>query len=691
MEIRKSARDLATKTVLAQMKEFQSYAVMADWEGRWTTMDASYEIKQLELFQKMVQKGLVYRRYKPVYWSPSSGTALAEAELEYNENHISFAAYVALPIVTDEAIRRELLGEHFDEPLFALIWTTTPWTLPANKAVAIHDKVDYSILKNGTSWYFVATNCLASINEELSKGPHKFTELLKTLKGSELRHLMYKNPLQGKNASPQPIIHADFVSDSSGSGLVHCAPGHGFEDYEVCKPLRLEVSAPVDGNGAFTSDAYPEDPQRLQGLSVQGDGNKAVLALLGPHVLHTHRKKHKYPYDWRTKQPTIVRATAQWFADVAGIKSNALKVLEGVRFIPVTSKNRLESFVNGRSEWCISRQRAWGVPIPALYDQNGDAVMTEESVQHIIRVIKERGTDAWWSDTPNDPAWIPSSLQGKGEYRRGEDTMDVWFDSGSSWTQEGDTQADVYLEGSDQHRGWFQSSLLTRVATAGRTNAGSLIDQPVGLAPFKNLITHGFTLDKHGKKMSKSLGNTLTPDQVMDGSLLAPNKAKGKPPPKNAKTEAYGPDALRLWASSSDYTRDVVIGEPVLKSIHTNLRKYRNIIKMLLGSMHESARTAPMTALDLIAILQLKDAMDEVGKAYDNFEFYRGVNNLNRWVNNDLSAFYLEALKDRLYCGDGGGVVVPLFVGFMRMLAPITPMLVEEAWAQCPDWLKEDA
>lgn len=704
VKIRSSARELASKTVLSQMEEFRSYAVMADWEGRWTTMDPEFEIRQLELFLTMVQRGLIYRKFKPVYWSPSSGTALAEAELEYNEGHKSTAAYVRFPIVDGanggDALRK-LLSDDFEGRLFALIWTTTPWTLPANKAIAVHDDLDYVIVKYGKDAIIVGKDCVAPVSERcLGLQPGDDPNIITSCKGSELRHLLYSNPLFGANAPQQPIIHADFVSAESGSGLVHLAPGHGHDDYEVCKSLGLDVSAPVDDRGHFTAEALPNDPQRLEGLFVQGKGNTTVLDLLGDNALHIHKYQHKYPYDWRTKKPIIVRATAQWFADVGGIKDEALKALEDVHFVPSAGKTRLESFIKGRSEWCISRQRAWGVPVPALYDNNGDAIMTEDSVRHIISVIRERGTDAWWSDDPADPAWIPISLQHTGGCRRGTDTMDVWFDSGSSWTHEGGARADVYLEGSDQHRGWFQSSLLTRVAaaTAGTRN-GSLIDQPVGLAPFRHLITHGFTLDKKGKKMSKSLGNTITPDEIMQGKLMQPIKRKNPkyaqkegmtPASSGPKYDVLGPDALRLWAASSDYTHDVMISETVMQSIHTSLIKYRNITKMLLGSMTESARTSPLTVTDHIAMIQLRDTMDKVGQAYDNFEFYKGFNLLNRWVNGDLSAFYLEAMKDRLYCGDGGGVLEPIFWGFMRMLSPITPMLVEEAWDHAPQWLKAD-
>lgn len=314
--------------------------------------------------------------------------------------------------------------------------------------------------------------------------------------------------------------------------------------------------------------------------------------------------------------------------------------------------------------------------------------MNDEVISHIISVVQERGTDAWWNDDPHDPAWVPPSLGDAAQYTRGTDTMDVWFDSGSSWAQV-DRQADLYLEGSDQHRGWFQSSLLTRVA-AKVGQSSTPCTSAVGLSPFKTLITHGFTLDKNGKKMSKSLGNIISADEVMNGSMLPPLKSKKKGGNGQPVADALGPDALRLWVAGSDFTRDIVLGEPVLMSIHQSLIKYRTIIKMLLGSMHESARTSPLTALDHMALVQLKNVMAEVGAFYDNFEFNKAIGAINHWVVNDLSSFYLEALKDRLYCADGGGVLEPIFMGFLRMLAPVTPVLVEEAWEHRPAWLQQD-
>jgi isoleucyl-tRNA synthetase len=667
------------------MKSFRSYAVAADWDARWATMDMAYEIRQLRLFQKMARRGLVYRRFKPVYWSPSSGTALAEAELEYNEAHVSKAAYVRFPVIGDF---EGLPGmEGFKGDVYAVVWTTTPWTLPGNRAIAVHEELWYDVVRVGEDAYLVAENCLERVARVLGK--RGTPEVAVSIKGSELTRMWYVNVLRGRTAVSNPIIHGSFVTDGSGSGLVHCAPGHGFDDYLACLPLGIPISAPVDDDGLFTEWAYPDHPDRLLGISVLDGGSDAVLDILGDDVLDVHEYRHKYPYDWRTKQPIIIRSTAQWFADVDTIKDDALRAIDEVRFVPENGKNRLEAFVKGRSEWCISRQRAWGVPIPALYTpkgENGEAVMTDEVIDHIISVIQERGTDAWWSDAPDDPAWIPESLIGRGEYWRGRDTMDVWFDSGTSWTMM-DKQADLYLEGSDQHRGWFQSSLLTRVAATADQTAKPTTNT-LGLSPFKTLITHGFTLDQDGKKMSKSLGNIISADQVMDGSLLPPLKPKKKSGNSTPVKDALGPDALRLWVASSDYTHDIVLSEPVLKTIHQALLKYRTTIKMLTGSMHQSARTAPLTAVDQIALLQLRDVMDEVARHYDAFEFNKAFSALNRWLTNDLSAFYLEALKDRLYCADGGGVLEPIFVGFLRMLAPITPVLVEEAWEYRPEWMK---
>jgi isoleucyl-tRNA synthetase len=502
VDIRNIARSLATKTVQDQKNRFQDWAILADWKNAWMTMDKNFEIGQLRVFQEMVKRGLIFRRYKPVYWSPSSKTALAEAELEYKDDHESTAAFVKYSMLS---IPQCLIDQGVDaKRLRALIWTTTPWTLPANRAIAIHPDLDYVVVEVGSEQLLIAESRLEYICELCSFNPQNIS--IARFKGSLLEGSTYLSIFNGSASTPQPLILTEFVSADSGSGLVHCAPGHGGDDYEACMKHGIAAFAPVDDAGCFTDLAFPDDPRALTGRSVLDDGNTEVLKFLGDKVLLVHKYIHKYPYDWRSKLPVIVRATEQWFAAVGSIKNDALTSLEDVEFIPPSGEARLKAFVIGRSEWCISRQRSWGVPIPALYDENGKAILTEQSVAHIISVIMDRGTDAWWTDAEDDPTWIAPGLNGS--YRRGKDTMDVWFDSGSSWTQT-EGRADVYSEGTDQHRGWFQSSLLTYVSASGRQEA-----------PFRKLITHGFTLDQEGRKMSKSIGNVISPTQIMDGSLL---------------------------------------------------------------------------------------------------------------------------------------------------------------------------
>ena len=671
VKIRAKAKELATKTVTSQMEGFRGFGVMSDWDNRWTTMDAAYETRQLRVFQKLVRHGLIYRKYKPVYWSTSTRTALAEAELEYQEHHPSNSAYIRYPVASGWAAASDLKG-----PLYAAIWTTTPWTLPANKAIAVHEDMKYHVLQADGYGLIVAADRVKAICDIVPN-----TKVVANdIRGSQLVGLQYKNKLQGDRL--QNIIHADFVTADSGTGLVHVAPGHGQDDYEACSKLGIEAFAPISDDGHFTAEAYPQDPERLTSApTILDGGSEAVLEIMGDDVLGSQLIHHKYPYDWRTKQPVVIRATAQWFADVGSIKEDALGALKKVRFVPEHGRNRLENFVKGRSEWCISRQRSWGVPIPALYDEAGNAAMSEETIENIIAVMQKRTSQAWFSDDQDDLAWIPESLQKQGKWNRGTDTMDVWFDSGSSWTETAE-QADVYLEGSDQHRGWFQSSLLTYVAAQ---KADGVPAEQIK-APFKTLITHGFTLDDKGKKMSKSLGNTIAPKEIMGGTLLPPIKPKKGPP----RADALGPDALRMWAAMSDFTTDILVGPAVLQSVHSALLKYRTTLKMLVGSLHKDAREAPLSSVDQIALMQVLDTMEQVNAAYSNHEYYKGVQLINRWVATDLSAFYLETLKDRLYCGDGGGIIEPIFVGFLRMLAPITPILVEEVWSHRPQWMKDD-
>lgn len=710
--VRRAARELASRTIEEQKKGFQGWGIMADWENAWWTMDKGFELKQLGVFKEMVAKGMIYRRHKPVYWSPSSRTALAEAELEYKDDHKSLAAFVKFPMRKPSS---SLLARPGVDPhnLSALIWTTTPWTLPANKAIAIHENIEYSIIRTQAhGQLLLATSRVPQVSESFNEPPDVIAE---NIRGSELRGSLYQNTLLGEHAALQPLLHADFVSADSGSGLVHCAPGHGMEDYELCLKYGIDVIAPVDNEGCFTHEAMPDHPEILEGKEVLKDGNKAVLEHLTKfgHVVGRHSYKHKYPYDWRSKLPVIIRATEQWFADVGGIREAALFSLNEVNFIPEGGKARLESFIKGRTEWCISRQRAWGVPIPALYhSETGTALLTSDSVSHIMKVIAGRGIDAWWTDAEYDPAWTPPNLweeSGKTMYRRGKDTMDVWFDSGTSWTQiqqrntEGSHHlADVYLEGTDQHRGWFQSSLLTHIAHQTESSSRSIPAK----APFGTLITHGFTLDQHGRKMSKSLGNVISPDEIISGTLLPSlkkkKKVKGETTSDTKPTyDAMGPDALRLWAAASDYTKDIIIGQPVLKVVHSGLQKYRVTMKLLIGALEDfdpssAVRYDDLTKIDKMALLQLSTVTTKTVEGYQSYDFYKAVNAINKWVNNDLSAFYVESIKDRLYADHPDGinrravqtVLYHIYRYIQAMLAPITPLLIEETWNYTPQALK---
>ncbi len=712
--VRKAARELASKAVEEQQIGFKGWGVMADWENAWWTMDKGFEMSQLEVFREMVDKGLIYRRYKPVYWSPSSKTALAEAELEYKEDHESLAAYIKFPITKLSPLLSSAPGVD-PSRLSALIWTTTPWTLPANRAIAVHDKLDYSVIQTDTyGQLLIATSRLPQVSGEISGGHLHI--LAENIKGADLIGSFYQSPLQGGETRVQPLLHADFVSAQSGSGLVHCAPGHGMEDHELCLKHSIAGIAPVDDEGCFTEEALPDQPEVLRGKRVLQEGNEEVLRHLAKsgHVVSSNIYKHKYPYDWRSKLPVIIRATEQWFADVATIRETALSSLNEVTFIPDGGKARLASFIKGRTEWCISRQRAWGVPIPALYhSQPGAAILTKDSVSHIMQVIGRRGIDAWWTDDEYDPAWTPRDLlegSGKTIYRRGKDTMDVWFDSGTSWTQmkqrsqeDSHYLADVYLEGTDQHRGWFQSSLLTHIA-----HQTANLHQPLPSgSPFKTLITHGFTLDQDGRKMSKSLGNVISPAEIINGTLLPPLKRKKG---KNSVVQgdkpmydAMGPDALRLWVAGSDYTKDVVIGQPVLIAVHSSLQKLRVTMKLLLGALEDfdpafALKYDALMKLDKIALLQLSEVTRTTLDAYHNYDFYKAVNAINKWVNNDFSAFYFETVKDRLYADFPEGasrraaqtVLHHIYRYLQAMLAPVTPLLVEETWNYTPQAIKNN-
>ena len=708
VKVRAAARRLAAKTVQDQKRTFRKWGIMADWDNAWTTVDKDFEIRQLNVFKEMATKGLIYRKFKPVYWSPASQSALAEAELEYRDDHVSTAAFVKYPLVTASASFENRMKFPLSA-VSAVIWTTTPWTLPANRAIGFNREIDYTIAESPSQ------GLLLIASSRVSEVEHHLNENLSTLvsiDGEDLSSISYEDEIFNSTRGPRYFLHADFVSETSGSGLVHLAPGHGAEDYELCsRNGGITAFAPVDDKGHFTAEALPGDPKTLLGLDVLGAGQEVVLSLLNDRnlLLAQHQYTHNYPYDWRSKEPIIIRATEQWFANVGDIREDALGALETVEFVPPSSKTRLESFIKNRSEWCISRQRAWGVPIPALYNSNTtEAVCTADSIDHITSVVRQRGTDAWWTDEDNDPAWTPPSLRnidGSSQYSRGKDTMDVWFDSGTSWTQADNGTdvdrhvADCYIEGSDQHRGWFQSSLLTYVANQSKLHEDIKGDKKQPKAPFRTLITHGFTLDQDSRKMSKSVGNVVSPEEIMEGTLVPATKRK-----VNGKLidvrEAMGPDALRLWAASCDYTSDVKLSQQVLQAIHSSLSKYRVTFKLILGILEDfdPARYVPPQDLGMvhhIVLWRLNAVASNVKSFYESFEFSKAVNEITKFIINDLSSSYFEWIKDAAYCGTDGerlqvqSTLFEIYRHMQQMLAPILPLLVEETWDYTPKQIKD--
>ena len=704
--VREKARALATETVERQKKQFREWGIMADWDNAWKTMDKGFEIRQLEVFKMMVKKGLMYRRYKPVYWSPSTRTALAEAELEYRDDHVSRAAFVKYPVhapSVPKGLMHKLGGVSIG--ISVVIWTTLPWTLAANRAIGFNPSIEYAVTRSRKHGRLLLAR--SRVQEVEEKCEETLTEVV-VFQGSDLYGVCYEDSLWSNSLHIRALLEADHVTGDSGSGLAHLAPGHGSDDYRVCLSRKINPYSPVDDRGCFTTVACPKDPSLLAGKSVFTDGNVAVLKNLESTgaLLAAHDYAHKYPYDWRSKAPIILRATRQWFANVAGIQKTALESLKDVKFTPASGKSRLESFVCNRTEWCISRQRAWGVPIPALYhSKTNEPILTEDSITYIISVIAERGMDAWWTDDEFEPAWTPPSLRessGETVYYRGKDTVDVWFDSGTSWTQmqtdndEKPVVADVYLEGSDQHRGWFQSSLLTSTACQD----GTIHEEGKTLAPFKHLVTHGFTLDKAGTKMSKSVGNVISPQQIMEGSLLPILTKKGKHGTQRKIQDSMGIDALRLWAASCDYSKDVVVSPEALRKINNVLAKYRTTFKQLIGLLNDhqpstgSRRFEHLSINHKIALTHLTSMEETVMAHCERMEYHKAFNALNGYIHTDLSAFYLESIKDAAYCGTSEQraavqCTAHEILGVLQaVLTPITPLLIQEIQHHLPEVLR---
>uniref|UniRef100_A0A8C5FHT3 isoleucine--tRNA ligase n=1 Tax=Gadus morhua TaxID=8049 RepID=A0A8C5FHT3_GADMO len=630
LQIRQKARQFAERAIARQKAAFQRWGVMADWDKCYYTFDGAYEAAQLKVFQEMHSKGLIYQDYKPVFWSPSSRTALAEAELEYNPEHVSRAIYTTFPL---DALPAKLASEDM-KGVSVLVWTTQPWTIPANQAVCY--------MPNGG----------------ICRHP--------TIPGKEV-----------------PLLPANHVTMGKGTGLVHTAPAHGMEDFSVASHFKLSVECIVDEEGRFTELAGPE----LANLHAMDEGTEKVICMLKESgaLVREEPCVHSYPYDWRTKKPVIIRPSKQWFINTASLKDKAKEVLQKVRVMPESARGGLLSMLDRRTYWCISRQRSWGVPIPVFYHKDtGEALINKHTVSHISTLFKEKGSDCWW-ELPLESLLPPEVLKKvnihvAADYVRGEDVLDIWFDSGASWAavlEEPEPRADMYVEGKDQIGGWFQSSLLTSVAVRNK-------------APYKSLVVHGFAVSEKGEKMSKSLGNVVDPQVVINGGTVDTKK--------DPTTPAYGADALRWWVAESNVFSEVQIGPTALRSARDSINKLRNTLKFLLGNLQgfdprtHAVDPKEMQYLDQYMLHLLRGYSIKVTDAYSEFDAGRAIRVLQAFINRDLSSFYFSIIKDRLYCEPEGSlgrrscqtVLEEVLDGLTRSIAPILPHLAEEVYLHAP-------
>uniref|UniRef100_A0A8C2X1C9 Isoleucine--tRNA ligase, mitochondrial n=1 Tax=Cyclopterus lumpus TaxID=8103 RepID=A0A8C2X1C9_CYCLU len=663
MQIRQKARQFAEGAIARQKAAFQRWGLMADWDQCYYTYDGAYEAAQLKVFQEMHGKGFIYQDYKPVFWSPSSRTALAEAELEYNPEHVSRAIYATFPLST---LPPEMASEAgLESGVSVLVWTTQPWTIPANQAVCYMPNAQYSVVKraDNSQLLLVATERTASVAALLA------TELesIGTFTGSQLEGGICKHPtIPDKEV---PLLPANHVTMAKGTGLVHTAPAHGMEDYSVASQFKLPVECMVDEDGKFTDLAGPE----LQHLCVMTEGTDKVISMLAEcgALLKEEQCVHSYPYDWRTKQPVVIRPSKQWFINTASLKDK--EALQKVRVLPESARGSLLTMLDRRTYWCISRQRSWGVPIPVFYHrETGEALINKHTVSHLAELFKEKGSDCWW-ELPIETL-LPDQVKAGPvtDYVRGEDVLDIWFDSGASWAAVLEGTADAYVEGKDQIGGWFQSSLLTSVAVRNK-------------APYKSLVVHGFAVSEKGEKMSKSLGNVVDPDVVINGG-------------KDPSVPAYGADVLRWWVAESNVFSEVQIGPTALNSARDSIGKLRNTLKFLLGNLQgfdprvQAVDPKEMHYIDQYMLHQLREYSIKVTDAYSEFDAGRAIRVLQAFITRDLSSFYFSIIKDRLYCDpeDSLGrrscqtVLEEILDGVTRSIAPILPHLAEEVYLHAP-------
>ncbi len=671
-ELRAKCREFAHKNLKGQESEFKRLGVLGNWEKPYLTINPEYEAEQVRVFGEMYKKGYIEKGLKPVYWCAACETALAEAEVEYAD-HTSTSIYVRFQFDEDATSKINngvLKSVNNDKPIFAIIWTTTPWTIPSNMAISMHPRFEYTFFEYKGSVYVVAQDLLGSFLKDVEWDESEI-KVLGSCTGQDLELLNTNHPLLNRKS---PIILGEHVTLDAGTGSVHTAPGHGLEDYEVGCRYGIEVFSPLDGSGKWTDVVgIPE----LVGVPYY-KGNEMVIEMLKNKeaLLKAQDIQHSYPHCWRCKKPVIYRATPQWFVKVDKFRDKALEAIHGVKWIPASGENRIGNMVESRTDWCISRQRAWGVPIPIFYCEDcGEVICDDSTIENVAKMFEKESSDAWVKYSAEEllPEGFVCPKCGKKHFRKEKDIMDVWFDSGVSWRavveKRSDelchTPVDMYLEGSDQHRGWFQSSLLTSIATQG-------------IAPYKQVLTHGFVFGEDGRKMSKSLGNYIRPDDII----------------KN-----YGADILRLWAASVDYRNDIKIGNNIIGQLTEIFKKTRNTARFLCGNLFDFdpevdyVKYDELKNIDKFALHKLNKLIVEVTEAFENYEFYKYFQCLQNFAAVDLSSFYLDIVKDRLYTAGKKSlsrracqtVLYENLMALVKILAPVMPHQAEDIWQNIPE------
>ncbi len=648
-DFRKKCEEYALNQIDIQREQFKRLGILGEWDNPYKSLDRSFEAEQIRVFGKMAEKGLIFKGLKPVYWSPSSESALAEAEIEYHDKK-SPSIYVAMKVVDTKGIVEE--GTEF------VIWTTTPWTIPANLAIAVGDDLDYSLVEADGRKLMLGTALVEDVMSAIGVEEHK---VLKVYKGAELEGIIYEHPYEKRL---QPVVLGHHVTDDGGTGVVHIAPGHGEDDFLIGKKYGLDVLCPVNERGIMTAEAgfveglFYEDANKEIGMKLEEVGALLKLRFI----------THSYPHDWRTNQPIIFRATAQWFGSIDKIKDELLNEVKKVKWTPEWGESRLGNMIANRGEWCISRQRVWGVPIPIFYAEDGSEIIDVELINHVANLFEEHGSNIWFDKEAKDllPKGYTNELSPNGLFTKETDIMDVWFDSGTTHHSAmkkrlGVYPADLYLEGSDQYRGWFNSSLTTGVAATG-------------ISPYKSILTHGFVNDANGHKMSKSKGNTMDPNVV---------------------ATQYGADILRLWVSSVDYQSDVRIGDEILKQVAESYRKVRNTFRFILGNLKDFDHKKDKVTFDELddsdkyIMFKLKKLGEDIARGYENYEFSSIYKKVNNFLSNELSAYYLDYTKDILYIEKADSakrrsvqtVLFELIDNLLVYLNPILPHTTSEAYS----------